>query len=67
MTHLRDAVERAVHDLLVGPHDEPKLAILPHLDRLAAFCGRRDTADLLLPPLLTFVNSPHWQVRRAGE
>lgn len=66
VAHLRGAVERVVHDLLVGPHADTKLALLPHLHRLAAFCGRRDTADLLLPPLLTFLNSPQWQVRRAS-
>ncbi len=66
MAHLRGSVERVVHDLLVGPHAETKLAILPHLHRLAAFCGRRDTADLLLPPLLTFLNSPQWQASGGG-
>ncbi|GAB4818761.1 hypothetical protein N2152v2_005807 [Parachlorella kessleri] len=65
MAHLRGNVERVVHELLVGPHVETKLALLPHLHRLATFCGRRDTADLLLPPLLTFLNSPQWQVRAA--
>ncbi|KAL4452504.1 hypothetical protein ABPG75_008166 [Micractinium tetrahymenae] len=65
MGHLRAGVERVVHDLLVGPHPETKLALLPHLGRLAAFAGRRDTADVLLPSLLTFFNSQSWQVRAA--
>ncbi|EFN54741.1 hypothetical protein CHLNCDRAFT_134632 [Chlorella variabilis] len=65
MAHLRAGVERVVHDLLVGPHPETKLALLPHLTQLAAFAGRRDTADVLLPSLLTFFNSQSWQVRAA--
>ena len=63
MGALRVGVERVVHDLLVGPHPETKQALLPHLGRLAAFVGRRDTADVLLPSLLTFFNSQSWQVR----
>ncbi|KAI3438322.1 hypothetical protein D9Q98_000756 [Chlorella vulgaris] len=62
---LRAGVEAVVHGLLVGPHPETKLALLPHLGPLAAFVGRRDTADLLLPSLLTFFNSQSWQVRAA--
>lgn len=60
---LRGAVERAVHDLLVGSRSEPKLALLPHLGDLAAVLGRRDTADGLLPALLTLFNSREWEVR----
>ena len=48
----------------MGPHPETKLALLPHLGCLAAFVGRRDTADVLLPSLLTFFNSQSWQVGR---
>ncbi len=62
MGHLRAGVERVVQHFLVGPHAETKLALLPHLARLAAFAGRRDTADVLLPSLLTFFNSQSWQV-----
>lgn len=65
MGHLRTGVERVVQHFLVGPHAETKLALLPHLARLAAFAGRRDTADVLLPSLLTFFNSQSWQVRAA--
>lgn len=64
MGHLRTGVERVVQHFLVGPHAETKLALLPHLARLAAFVGRRDTADVLLPSLLTFFNSQSWQVGR---
>ena len=63
MANLRTSVERVVHELLVGPHSETKVALLPHLARLAAFAGRRDTADVLLPSLLTFFNSHTWQAR----
>ena len=63
MAALRAGVERVVQAFLVGPPPETKLALLPHLPRLAAFAGRRDTADVLLPPLLTFFNSQSWQVR----
>lgn len=66
MGHLRAGVERVVQHFLVGPHAETKLAVLPHLARLAAFAGRRDTADVLLPSLLTFFNSQSWQVGRGG-
>ena len=62
MGHLRAGVERVVQHFLVGPHAETKLALLPHLAHLAAFAGRRDTADVLLPSLLTFFNSQSWQV-----
>ena len=62
---LRGAVERAVHDLLVGSHPEPKLALLPHLENLSKVLGRRDTADGLLPALLTLFNSREWEVRAA--
>ena len=55
-----------VQHFLVGPHAETKLALLPHLARLAAFAGRRDTADVLLPSLLTFFNSQSWQVGWGG-
>jgi hypothetical protein len=62
MSHLRAGVERVLHDLLVAPHPETRLALLPHAARLAAFLGRRDTADVLLPSLITFFNSSSWQV-----
>ena len=66
VAHLRVGVEQVAHELLVGPRADAKLALLPHLRRLAAFVGRRDTADVLLPPLLTFFNSQSWQVRPIG-
>ena len=62
---LRAAVERAVHDLLVGARPEPKVTLLPHLEELAEVLGRRDTADGLLPALLTLFNSREWEVRAA--
>jgi phosphoinositide-3-kinase regulatory subunit 4 len=62
---LRARVERAVHDVLVGPRVEPKLALLPRLAELAAALGRRGAADGLLPALLTLFNSREWEVRGA--
>jgi hypothetical protein len=59
---LRLAVEHVVHDMLVSPAPEPRLALLRHLRPLAQFVGRRDAADVLLPPLLTLYNCRHWQV-----
>jgi phosphoinositide-3-kinase regulatory subunit 4 len=60
---LRGAVERAVHDLLVGSSPQPKLSLLPQLGDLAATLGRRDTSDGLLPALLTLFNAREWQLR----
>lgn len=62
---LRAAIERSVHDILVGVHPESKLALLPHVSQLAVVLGRRDTADGLLPALLTLFNAREWQVRAA--
>jgi phosphoinositide-3-kinase regulatory subunit 4 len=62
---LRAAIERSVHDILVGVHPDPKLALLPHVSQLAVVLGRRDTADGLLPALLTLFNAREWQVRAA--
>lgn len=63
VSRLRSTVERAVQDMLVGSHPETKLALLPTLDRLAMSLGPRDTADGLLPALLTLFNSREWQIR----
>lgn len=60
---LREAFERAVHDLLVGSRPEPKLSLLPQIGDLAATLGRRDTSDGLLPALLTLFNAREWQLR----
>ncbi len=60
---LRGAVERAVHDILVGSRPEPKLSLLPQLGDLGATLGRRETSDGLLPALLTLFNAREWQLR----
>lgn len=65
LSRLRGAVERAVHDLLVGARAEPKLALLPHLHQMSRVLGRRDSADELLPALLTLFNAREWEVRAA--
>lgn len=63
LSHLRVTVERVLHDMLVGPYIETRLALLPALGTLRAFLGRKDTADVLFPLLLTLFNSQSWQVR----
>lgn len=62
---LKAAVERVLHDFMVGPWPETRLAILPEIGTLRVFLGRRDTADVLLPLLLTLFNSQSWRVRGA--
>jgi len=62
---LKAAIERVLHDFMVGPWPETRLAVLPEIGTLRVFLGRRDTADILLPLLLTLFNSQSWRVRGA--
>ena len=41
-------------------------ALLPHVDALAAFLGRRECVDFLMPAIVTFLNDRSgWQLRAA--
>lgn len=63
MFRFRKTLERTLHDFLVGPHLGPKISLLPKLHDIVLVLERRDTADGLLPALLTLFNSRDWQVR----
>lgn len=63
LKRIRGWIERGVHDVLVGASVAPKLSILPKLLDIAQGVGRKDTADGLLPALLTLFNSKEWEVR----
>ena len=40
--------------------------LLPHVDALAAFLGRRECVDFLMPAIVTFLNDRSgWQLRAA--
>jgi len=44
----------------------PCQALLPHVDALAAFLGRRECVDFLMPAIVTFLNDRSgWQLRAA--
>ena len=60
-------VERAVHDLAVGPATgaAARCALLPWLDALAGLLGRREANDFLLPLAITFLNDRDWRARAA--
>jgi len=60
---IRHWIERGVHDVLVGTSPAPKLALLPQLHDISYALGRKDTAEELLPALLTLFNSREWDVR----
>ncbi|KAL3131972.1 hypothetical protein ABBQ38_007667 [Trebouxia sp. C0009 RCD-2024] len=64
---LRSGVERVVVELVVGPKSTAatRKAILPLMDDLAAFLGRRESNDFLLPAMITFLNDRDWQLRAA--
>ncbi|KAK9817197.1 hypothetical protein WJX72_010933 [[Myrmecia] bisecta] len=67
MAALRMAVEQVVHELVVGTRSTSwtRLALLPHVPALAAFLGRRESNDFLLPAMITFLNDRSWQLRAA--
>jgi phosphoinositide-3-kinase regulatory subunit 4 len=60
-------IERAVHDLAVGPATTPaaRRALLPRLDDLVRLLGRREANDFLLPLAITFLNDRDWRLRAA--
>ena len=62
---VRTVVERVVLELVTGVRSsaEIKRALLSHAVPLAAFFGRRDLNDLLLPLLITCLNAAEWQLR----
>ena len=60
---IRHWIGRGVHDVLVGTSPAPKLALLPQLQDISFGLGRKDTAEELLPALLTLFNSREWDVR----
>jgi hypothetical protein len=60
---IRHWIGRGVHDILVGTSPAPKLALLPQLQDISFGLGRKDTAEELLPALLTLFNSREWDVR----
>lgn len=64
---VRTAVEKVVLDLVTGARSTPevKRALLSGSNLLAAFFGRKDVNELLLPLLITCLNSPEWQLRSA--
>lgn len=64
---VRGAVERVVLELITGAKSSPdiKRALLSHSPQLAAFFGRRDINDVLLPLLITCLNAGSWQLRGA--
>ena len=64
---LTRAVERALHDLAVGPASSPatRRALLPRLGALAAALGRREANDFVLPAAITFLNDRDPALRAA--
>lgn len=67
MSQLRVGVEKVVQELLLGERATlwTCRALLPHMDALAAFLGRQDTNDFLLPILISLMNNQDWQVKAA--
>ena len=64
---LTRAVERALHDLAVGPASSPatRRALLPRLGALASALGRREANDFVLPAAITFLNDRDPALRAA--
>lgn len=61
---LRSGVERVIVELVVGPKSSAatRKAILPHMDDLAAFLGRRSASTVQHPSLLFLTWSVVWEV-----